>query len=250
MTNPVIENIYTSGTVVGKTGCVHQLHSAIDREEGEFLYQTITNDSSIAKTLEVGCAFGLSSLYICEAIRGREGAKHIMIDPNQNTNYDGVGVKNLQKANVDYAELIEDASEFALPGILQNGQGTYDFIFLDGWHTFDHTLLDAYYATRLLRVGGILALDDADWESVGRVVDFLLSYPCYEEIGRVARPRPRGWKGKLAPKLASLVSRQHWKALISRNLYRQIFQERYTRMIALSKRSEDMRSWTWHSDAM
>jgi predicted O-methyltransferase YrrM len=250
MTNPVIEDIYSSGTVVGKTGCIHQLHSAIDREEGEFLYQTIANDSSIARTLEVGCAFGLSSLYICEAIRGREGAKHIMIDPYQNTDYDGVGLENLQKAHVDYAELIENGSEFALPGMLQSGQGQYDFIFLDGWHTFDHTLLDAYYATRLLRVGGILALDDTDWESVGRVADFLLSYPCYEEIGRVTRLRPRGWKGKLAPRVASLVSRQHWKSLISRNLYRRIFQDRYTRMIALSKRSEDKRSWTWHSDAM
>jgi predicted O-methyltransferase YrrM len=248
--NSVIEHIYASRTVIGKTGHVHELHSAIDKVEGEFLYRTIKGDPTIAKTLEVGCACGLSSLYICEAIRGRTGASHTIIDPYQSRDSDGIGVRNLQDAGVDFFELIENASEFVLPGLLESGKGPYDLVFIDGWHTFDHTLLDSFYATRLLRLGGILALDDVDWESVGRVVDFLLSYPCYEELGRVARMRPRGWKGRLAPRLASLLGRHQWKALVSRNAYRKIFEEEYTRMIALRKHSEDTRSWTWHSDAL
>jgi predicted O-methyltransferase YrrM len=248
--NPFIDNIYASGNVVGKTGRVHKLTSHIGKDKGEFLYRTIKNDPTIAKSLEVGCAFGLSSLYICEAIRGREGARHTIIDPHQNTDWDGAGIRNLQEVGVDYAELIESGSEFALPRILESGRGPYDFIFIDGWHTFDHTLLDSFYATRLLRVGGILALDDADWDSVGRVIDFLLSYPCYEDIGRVTRMRPRGWKGKLALTLASPFGRQKWKALVSHKLYRRIFDDQQTRMIALRKNSEDTRSWTWHSDAL
>lgn len=250
MMNPLIEHIYASGTVVGKTGWVHKLNSAIDKEEGEFLYRTIKDDPTIVKTLEVGCAFGLSSLYICEAIRGRAGARHTMIDPHQNSRWDGVGVKNLQDVGVDYAELIESRSEFALPRLLESGKGPYDFIFIDGWHTFDHTLLDSFYATRLLRVGGILALDDANFESVARVVEFLLSYPCYEDIGRVETMRPRGWKGKLALTLAAPFGPQNWKALVSRSLYRRIFQDRRTLMIALRKHSEDTRGCTWHSDAL
>jgi predicted O-methyltransferase YrrM len=248
--NPVIENIYASGKVVGKSGRVHELNSHIGKEKGEFLYRTIKNDPTIVKTLEVGCAFGLSSLYICEAIRGREGARHTIIDPHQNTDWDGAGVRNLREVGVDYAELVECGSEFALPRILESGKSSYDFVFIDGWHTFDHTLLDSFYATRLLRVGGILALDDADWDSVGRVIDFLLTYPCYEDIGRVTRMRARGWKGKLAITLASPFGRQKWKALVSHKLYRKIFDDYSTRMIALRKHSEDTRSWDWHSDAL
>jgi predicted O-methyltransferase YrrM len=250
MVNRLIENIYASGTVVGKTGRIHELAAAIGKDKGEFLYRLISDDPTITKTLEVGCAYGLSSLYICEAIRGRAGAQHTMIDPNQNSVYDGVGVRNLQEVGVDYAELIESESEFALPRILESGKGTYDFIFIDGWHTFDHTLLDCFYATRLLRLGGILALDDVDWDSVGRVVDFLLTYPCYEDIGRVTRTRRRGWKGKLATTLAAPVDRRQWQALVSHNLYRRIFEDRRTRMIALRKHSEDTRTWTWHSAAL
>jgi predicted O-methyltransferase YrrM len=248
--NPTIESIYASGTVVGKTGRVYKLHSHIGKDKGEFLYRIIKNDPRIIKTLEVGCTFGLSSHYICEAIRGREGARHTIIDPYQNTHWDGAGIWNLHEAGIDFVELSECGSEFALPRILESGKGPYDFVFIDGWHTFDHTLLDCFYATRLLRVGGILALDDTDWRSVGRVVDFLLSYPCYEDIGRVTTMRPRGWKGKLAMTVAAPFGRQRWKALASHNLYRRIFDDQYTQMIALRKHSEDIRSWTWHSDAL
>ena len=248
--NRLIEHIYTNGTVVGKTGRVHELNSAIGKDKGEFLYGLISDDPTISKTLEVGCAYGLSSLYICEALRGRAGARHTIIDPHQNTVWDGAGVRNLRQVGVEYADLIESGSEIALPQLMVSGKGPYDFIFIDGWHTFDHTLIDCFYATRLLRVGGVLALDDVDWDSVGRVVDFLLTYPCYEDIGRVTRVRPRGWKGKLAMTLAEPMGRQTVKRLVSPNLYHKIFDDRYTRMIALRKQSEDTRTWTWHSDAI
>ena len=64
--------------------------------------------------------------------------------------------------------LVEERSEFALPTILTSNEGRFDFIFIDGWHTFDHTILDCFYAIRLLRVGGYLVLDDAHWRSVTR----------------------------------------------------------------------------------
>jgi predicted O-methyltransferase YrrM len=248
--NRLIEHIYATGRVIGKTGRVHELNSAIGKEKGEFLYSIIKNDSTISKTLEVGCAFGLSSLYICEATRDRAGTRHTIIDPHENTIWDGAGPRNLQQVGVEYVELIERGSEIALPQLMTAGKGPYDFIFIDGWHTFDHTLIDCFYATRLLRVGGVLALDDVDWDSVGRVVDFLLTYPCYEDIGRVTRARPRGWKGRLATTLAAPVGRENVKRLVSHNLYRRIFDDRYTRMIALRKQSEDTRTWTWHSDAI
>lgn len=248
--NRVIEDIYESGTVVGTSGRVHELNSAIGKDKGEFLYGIIKDDPTISKTLEVGCAFGLSSLYICEGTRSRAGARHTIIDPHQNSIWDGAGVRNLQEVGVDHAELIESGSEIALPQLMAAAKGPYDFIFIDGWHTFDHTLIDCFYATRLLRVGGVLALDDVDWDSVGRVVDFLLTYPCYEDIGRVTRARRRGWKGKLAITLAAPVGRETVKRLVSHNLYRKIFDDSYTRMIALRKQSEDTRTWTWHSDAI
>lgn len=163
-----IRKIYRDGTITGRDGKTHPLHSAIDQEESDFLYNLVRGDAGIKKTLEVGCAYGLASLSICLAAKHRAGASHTIVDPFQNTQWDGIGIKHLKEAGVDFFTLIESKSEFGLPQILRESEGQFDLVFVDGWHTFDHALLDCFYATRLLRVGGYLAVDDANFESVGR----------------------------------------------------------------------------------
>lgn len=164
----IIQRIYEAGVVTGRSGKVHELNSSIDSTEGEFLFDIIEKDPKILRTLEVGCAYGLSPLHICSATKGRPGASHTIVDPFQNTSSGGVGTKHLREAGIDFFELVEVKSEFALPRILEMTEGQFDFIFIDGWHTFDHTLLDCFYATRLLRVGGYLAIDDVTFPSVKR----------------------------------------------------------------------------------
>jgi predicted O-methyltransferase YrrM len=245
----VIRKIYESGTVVGRSGKIHQLQSAIDRDEGEFLFRIIQKDAGIVRTLEVGCAHGLSSLYICSALRDRTGVSHTIIDPFQNGYWDGAGVKALEEAGIDFFTLLEAGSEFALPMLLREGDGRFDFIFVDGFHTFDHTLLDCFFATRLLRVGGCLAIDDVHFRSVRRVVDFLRQYPCYEEIGTVGSTARKSWKEKLLKTIMAPIPRTAWVRVLMPNLYRRLFGDSVTRLIAFRKVAEDNRSWDWHEDA-
>lgn len=247
--NQTIEKIYETGLVVGQGGQVHKLHSAIDRNEGDFLFSLIRNDHSIRRTLEVGCAYGLSSLHICAATRDRTGASHTIIDPFQNKDWDGVGVASLEAAGIDFFKLIEIKSEFALPQLLEHSEGQFDFIFVDGWHTFDHTLIDCFYATRLLRIGGVLAIDDVSFPSVRRVVDFLKNFPCYEEAGLVGAKVPLSWKRRVARTLAFPPARGKLKNILSPRLYRKVFEDYSPRMIALRKAKEDRRNWDWHVDA-
>ena len=147
---PIVAEIYKRGTVKGRTGKIYQLQSAIDAIEGSFISQLIDGDQTIHDTLEIGCAYGLSSLHICLATKGRSNASHTMIDPFQCTQWDGAGVVNLEQAGIDFFHLIEAKSEFALPRLLESNR-QFDFIFVDGMHTFDHAMLDCFYATRLLQ---------------------------------------------------------------------------------------------------
>lgn len=243
-----IENIYETRSVVGQAGQIHKLHSEIDRKEGAFLFSIIQDDPTIYNTLEVGCAYGLSSLHICAATKDRAGASHTVIDPFQNTQWDGAGIRNLKTAGIDFFNLIEIKSEFALPHLLEKNEGKFDFIFIDGWHTFDHTLIDCFYATRLLRVGGVLAIDDVSFPSVKWVVNFLKNYPCYEEQGSVGEDIPKSWKKNAARGLAFPLNRRTWANVLAPDLYRRIFDDRYTTMIALRKTREDSRNWDWHVD--
>jgi predicted O-methyltransferase YrrM len=247
--NENIRKIFETGSVVGRSGKTYELRFAIDREEGEFLVRIIRDDPSVVNTLEVGCAYGLSSLFICSALQGRNGASHTIIDPFQNIAWDGVGIINLEEAGLRFFNLIEIKSEFALPQLLEKLEGQFDFIFIDGWHTFDHTLLDCFYATRLLRVGGCLAIDDVSFPSVRRVVDFLQNYPCYEFYGSVSSKIKRSWKKIFLRILMCPVRRRTWARILSRGLYRRIFEDQDSRMVALKKVTEDNRNWDWHDEA-
>ena len=244
-----IENIYKTGQVLGRSGEVHKLHSAIDPKEGEFLFNIIHNNPNIIRTLEVGCAYGLSALHICLASRERAGASHTIIDPFQNTQWDGVAIRSLEEAGIDFFDLIEVKSEFALSRLLEENESQFDFIFIDGWHTFDHTLLDCFYASRLLRVGGYLVVDDVSFPSVRRVIDFLKNYPCYEEYDSVSSDVSKSWKKIMARSLMSPIHRTAWAKILQPSLYRKIFDDRATRMVALIKTEEDRRNWDWHEEA-
>jgi len=246
--NESIRKIYDRGSVVGRSGKTYKLHSAIDPEEGIFVSEIIKNNPKIVNTLEVGCAYGLSSLHICLATQGREGVCHTIIDPFQNTDWDGVGTLNLENAGIDFFNLIETKSEIALPQLLKKGEGQYDFIFIDGWHTFDHTLVDCFYATRLLRIGGMLVIDDVSLPSVRRVVDHLKTYPCYEEVDLMYKRFKTPWKIAAARFLLSPIDKVTWAKLISQKLYRIIFDEGVVRMVALKKTQNDSRNWNWHAD--
>jgi predicted O-methyltransferase YrrM len=246
--NTLIQKIYETRSVVGRSGNVHPLHSEIDHEEGKFLFELIEDDPSIVKTLEVGCAYGLSSLHICQALQDRSGASHTIIDPFQNTSWDGVGIKNLEEAGVSFFELIEMKSEFALPRLLEDSEGGFDFIFVDGWHTFDHTLIDCFYATRLLRVGGYLVIDDVVLPAVRRVVDFLSHYPCYEIARSLSATKPASWKRSLARGLLFPIPQWLLTKFMARHVYTRITETKATRMVALRKVSEDTRNWDWHHD--
>ena len=253
-----IEQIYRNNRVAGVSGTLHKLQSAIDKQEGEFIFELIRNDKEILKTLEVGCAHGLSSMHICSALHGRQAADHTIIDPYQMSSWDGVGVTNLKSINVDFFTLIEEGSEFALPKLLEVNEGVFDFIFIDGWHTFDHTLLDCFYATRLLRVGGYLLIDDVSMPSVRRVTNYLLNYPCYRLYGVVhgkegsklrENKHPTSRKKKVARALLDPFGQGFWGKLLSPGAYLWLFGDRAEKMIAIKKIEDDNRPWDWHQDA-
>jgi predicted O-methyltransferase YrrM len=244
--NPHIESIYTSRQVTGKSGAKHALHSAIDRDEGAFIHRIISDDPAISKTLEIGCAYGLSSLHICDAIRSRPGARHTIIDPFQNEQWDGVGIRNLKESGVDFFDLIEERSEFALAELTRAGEGRLDFVFIDGWHTFDHTMLDSYYATRLLKVGGYLVLDDVTLAPVRKAVDYLRSYPCYQQISQLGKPNTRSYKLRIAEKVLRLIPTHQRERMFSLQFLHDAFDTQEVRMVALKKVSKDERDWDWY----
>ena len=65
--NPVLKQLLETGQIKAPSGEMMPLHSHIPRDEGECLQQIIRQIKPRI-SVEIGCAFGISSLYICEAL--------------------------------------------------------------------------------------------------------------------------------------------------------------------------------------
>src|SRR5499427_5329093 len=78
--NEILQAILASKKVTTDSGIERPLDYNIDSAEGEFV-QSLIRKHRPRVVLEVGCAYGISSLYIGEALREHGGSKHIIIDP-------------------------------------------------------------------------------------------------------------------------------------------------------------------------
>jgi predicted O-methyltransferase YrrM len=236
----LIDEIRRERTVTAEDGKTYPIHKhGIDVAEGCFLTEFIASRPNVIRTLEVGCAYGLSSLHIASALAGRPGAHHVIVDPDESTAWSGIGVTNLNRAGIDFYELREKPSEIALPELLKEG-AQFDLAFIDGWHTFDQTLIDMYYSNRLVKVGGYIIIDDADWISVSKAISYFAKYPCYRIVAGAAGP---------VTKVVNLLwrfAKPFAELLFPRWLYDYFYGlGKYPSMVALQKVTEDNRNWKW-----
>jgi len=188
--NETLRSILSSRSVSSEDGIAHSLHSSISQEEGNFL-QEIIRTARPQVSLEVGCAYGISSLFICEALREVNARKHIIIDPNQHSAWKGIGLANLRRAG--YADLIDfhEALSYQYLSHLTEERATIDFAFIDGMHTFDYVLVDFFLVDKLLKPGGIVVLDDLLYPSIRSVCRYVLSnlrYTCVDPQSRELVP--------------------------------------------------------------
>jgi len=132
----------------------------INREQILTLRNLITEtweEHAKINSLEIGLAYGVSAAAILLSHQGW----HTAIDPNQALpKYANLGEKNLSTLKLrERCRILPLASEFALPTLLQDAE-SFDFIFIDGGHSFEQVTVDFFFCSRLLGLGGILVLDD------------------------------------------------------------------------------------------
>jgi predicted O-methyltransferase YrrM len=248
--NKVLEEIYKTNQVhLGDGDRKFPLHSSISGEEGVFL-QELVRQADPKVVLEVGLAYGISALHICDALKVRTGTRHIAIDPNQyggiwGDSWNGIGIANLRRAGFgDIVQLIEKPSHLALPELEMAGQ-EIDFAFIDGWHTFDFALIDFFYVDRMLRIGGIVALDDTDFPAVRKLCRFIATNRAYSVIGSCGadtRPPKRGGIAEILGNMSICrwCSRATPQPDLALNLQ--------GRCIAFRKDNLDRRSWNHFSE--
>jgi predicted O-methyltransferase YrrM len=211
--NEVLRLILSTNSVVTDTGITRPLEGNIPEQEGAFI-QEIIKQTQPKISVEIGLAYGISTLYICEALQEVNAIKHIVIDPIQNLPYgnlpygrdspsgwEGVGLTNIRRAG--YSDIVDfhDVPSYQYLAQLSAEHATIDFAFIDGAHNFDYVLVDVFLIDKLLKRGGIIILDDVSYPSIRSVCRYVLSNLRYKCIG----PRVKQ-KIALSKRLASMVS--------------------------------------------
>ena len=237
-----VETLVDSGVVTDASGQTFPLQSHTSLEQCRFL-QSIISANNASRCLEIGLAYGVSSLAICEATAGKHGASLISIDPLQRSAWNNIGLLNLERAGFESIVEFHEVPSFAvLPELLREGRRV-DFAYIDSVKVFDMLLVDAFYLTRLLELGGTMVFDDCDWPGVRKLIRYLTLMPHLEVTAtfNAARSSP---VRRLASRLASFTP-----------MRRRVFSPELAdsnedlgiawSCVAFKKRSEDTRSWDW-----
>src|SRR5581483_11732845 len=115
------------------------------------------------------------------------------------------------------------------------GGEQFDFAFIDGYHTFDHCLVDFFYIDMMLRPRGIVVFDDVGWPAINNVVRFVAANRRYAIVDS-ARRTPLGQVRGLAGGWFRTLGRP-------RMLRKTLWQVDRSFAVALRKDGDDDRRW-------
>jgi hypothetical protein len=201
-----------------------------------------------ASSLEVGMAYGISSLFILEkhkAIYSKPKA-HIIIEPFP---WDGIAEYNMEKEGLLYlTDIRYKKSDEVLPALyLQKHR--IQFAYVDTIKHFDNAMQDIFFIDKLMDVGGVIILDDCggSWPGIQKAARFILSLPHYQFLDGYAKS-PLTFKRKMAEAATrffiSLVPFKN-KFLPGFNFKTDYQLGLEYRCIAFKKISQDARAWDW-----
>jgi predicted O-methyltransferase YrrM len=242
----VISEIETTGQTVLPTGESVSIHSNIGHESGRVIRHAI----EVAKprlACEVGLAFGMSTLYILDAMAIHGRGRLIGMDPAQHDHtWRGGGLHNVRRAGfAESYEFREQPSQVVLPQLAAAGT-RIQFAFIDGWHTFDHALVDFFFVDQMLDVGGVVVLDDVCYPSLRRLTHFIVTNRDYSVLDfdptRIPSWRSRVKRG--LRRILRILNRLVRESVTpdSRSAALEAIVDR-ARLIALRKNGDDRRSF-------
>jgi predicted O-methyltransferase YrrM len=177
-------------------------------DEGDFLHALIAGHGAKA-CLETGFGTGRTAIYMLHATRAVAGTvTSVDWSPDR---FNRIGREVVARSpDARRHRLIEEPSEDVLPRLHLAGE-TFDFVFVDGWKSFDQLAFEAFLLDRMLPVGGVICYDDAATPSVRGAIRLLKAYYGYAEVPR--RASGGEWRQRLFEILTRRTFRRPYRAL-------------------------------------
>lgn len=178
-TKQKLDALYAGGAHRGTDGRLHDIdeRTRVSFEQGELIAK-LHDELRPRLSVEIGMAYGFSTLFILDAMARGVYGQHIAIDPFQKTLWHGVGLAAVDDAGLGSRwrprrfRWAEARSSLALSR-MHAGKRRAQFVYIDGSHLFEDTLMDFSLSDKILDIEGLIILDDMWMPAVRRVVDFV-----------------------------------------------------------------------------
>jgi predicted O-methyltransferase YrrM len=182
-------SMYREEPMLGVDGERHPIdkQTRINPAQGMWFYELCCSMKPRA-TLEVGFAYGFSTLFFLAAIAVNKAGHHTAVDPFERSDWHGIGLANVRVTGSESSfRHIEDRSDRAATDLARQNS-SFDIIYIDGNHRFDDTLVEFYLYAALCRIDGLIIFDDMWMSSIQTVVSFVRSN--LPDFAEVATPLP------------------------------------------------------------
>lgn len=172
----VLLSMYAGDSQLGADGEKHSVDQAIGicPAEGMWIYELCRQVKPQA-TLELGLAYGFSTLYFLAALAENSKGRHTSVDPyelNAPGRWAGIGLTQGRRLGGERFRFIEERSFAALTHLADNSE-CFDIIFVDGRHFFDFVLTEFTLSAELCSMGGYIILHDMWLPAIQRAVAFI-----------------------------------------------------------------------------
>jgi len=168
--------MYAGDSQPGTDGERHPIDAAtgISPAEGMWIYELCRTVKPQA-TLEIGLAYGFSTLYFLAALVTNASGRHTSIDPYQTKvpgKWAGIGLAHARRLGGERFRFIEERSFAALTYLTETSE-CFDVIFVDGRHFFDVVLTEFTLSAELCSIGGYIVLHDMWLPAIQRAAAFI-----------------------------------------------------------------------------
>jgi predicted O-methyltransferase YrrM len=180
----VLNDMYHSDKLFGTESdqpiCIDKF-TRISIKQGAII-NNLMRAHSVKRSLEIGLAYGFSTVWMLDALRSQLDSLHIAIDPFEKSYWQGIGLSQVKRLDLEqHFKWVKDYSIHALSDLIRN-QAQFDFIYIDGNHRFDDIVVDFYLSDEVLRTGGLMALDDVWMQSVRTAANFIVNNRAYKLV--------------------------------------------------------------------
>jgi predicted O-methyltransferase YrrM len=171
-----LKSMYERKPQRGTDGVLHEIDGAtrINMDEGLWMHE-LCRKIKPGRTMEIGFAYGFSTVYFLAALKANGMGVHVAMDPFEHTEWHGIGLQKVHDLGMDGSfRFMEEYDVTGIPALIREGL-KYEVIFIDGNHRFDDVLIDFTLADYVCADGGFIILDDLWMPAIQKAAAFIAS---------------------------------------------------------------------------